>query len=193
MGKVSVLESVTLDGVMQAPSGPDEDTSGSFTRGGWAPPYADPVIGQRMAEGMAQQPALLFGRRTYEQFFSYWPHQVDNPYTPVLDAARKYVVSSTPGLELPWQNSTLLDGVEAVAKLKEAEPSDLLILGSGELVRSLTRAGLVDEYLLLVHPIVLGQGRRLFDDGIEATLELVDATPSTTGVIMATYRPEAAR
>jgi dihydrofolate reductase len=193
MGKVSVLESVTLDGVMQAPGGADEDTRDGFTRGGWAAPYADPVVGQRMGEGMAGEPALLFGRRTYEQFFSYWPHQVDNPFTPVLDAARKYVVSSTPGLDLPWQDSTLLDGVDAVAKLKEAEPSDLLILGSGELVRSLARAGLVDEYLLLVHPLVLGQGRRLFDDGVEATLELVDATPSTTGVIMATYRPEAAR
>ena len=190
MGTVYVVESLSLDGVMQAPAAPDEDTRGGFTRGGWATPYPDAVMGERTAAGMASGGALLFGRRTYEQFFSYWPHQVDNPYTPVLDAARKYVVSSTPGLDLPWQNSTLLDGVDAVAELKAAVPDDLTVLGSGVLARALARAGLVDEYLLFLHPLVLGQGRRLFEDGVEATLRLVDATPTTTGVIMATYRPE---
>jgi dihydrofolate reductase len=192
MRTLTVFNSLTLDGVMQAPGRPDEDTRGGFAHGGWAAPYMDEVMGRVAAEGMAGPGALLLGRRTYQDFHSFWPHQTDNPFTEVLDNTRKYVASTTLAEPLPWRNSTLLEGdaAEAVARLKEQPGEDLTVLGSGELVESLRRRDLVDRYVLLLHPLVLGSGRRLFPDGgPAATLRLVDSVPTTTGVIIATYQP----
>ena len=167
MGKVVVFTSLTLDGVMQAPGRPDEDRRGGFDRGGWAQPYNDPVMGRVAAEGMAKEGSLLLGRRTYEDFFSFWPEQPDNPFTEALDNTRKYVASTSMEEPLPWRNSTLLkgDAAEAVAELKRQSDEDLTVLGSGELVQSLRRRDLIDEYMLLIHPLVLGTGRKLFPDG----------------------------
>ncbi|HET8788468.1 MAG TPA: dihydrofolate reductase family protein [Actinomycetes bacterium] len=196
MREITVFNSVTLDGVTQAPGRPDEDTRGGFANGGWAAPYMDEVMGRVAAEGMAGPGALLLGRRTYEDFHGFWPHQTDNPFTEVLDSTRKYVASTTLREPLPWRNSTLLEGdaAEAVARLKEQPGEDLTVLGSGELVQSLRRRDLVDRYVLLIHPLVLGSGRRLFPDGGPAsTLRLVGSVPTTTGVIIATYQPVTSR
>jgi len=192
MGKVVVTNNVTLDGVMQAPGRPDEDIRGGFGRGGWALPYNDPVLGRVMGEGMANTGALLLGRRTYEDFASFWPHQQDNPFTEVLDNVQKYVASTTLSEPLPWKNSTLLEGdaTDAVADLKRHLSTDLAVLGSGDLIQSLRRRNLVDEYVLIIHPLVLGSGRRLFpDDASPADLRLVTSVMTTTGVIVATYQP----
>lgn len=193
VSKVVVTNSLTLDGVMQAPGRPDEGRRGGFEHGGWAQPYIDAVMGEEMGKGMAQAPALLFGRRTYEDFASFWPNQPEpNPFTAVLNNAHKFVASTTLEEPLPWMNSTLLkgDAAEAVAKLKEELGKDIAILGSGELVQSLMRRNLVDEYVLLIHPLVLGSGRRLFTDGGSfATLRLIDTKTTTTGVVIATYQP----
>jgi dihydrofolate reductase len=190
MRKITVTNHVTLDGVMQSPSGPEEDLRGGFDHGGWAAPYGDEVLGTVMAEQMAKAPDLLLGRRTYEHFASFWPKQTDdNPFTPVLNAARKYVASTTLREPLPWVNSTLLEGdaADAVAALKQQSGKDLVILGSGELVQALMRRNLIDDYLLTIHPLVLGSGRRLFADSF-AALRLVDTKTTTTGVIIATYQ-----
>ena len=191
MSKVVLFTSVTLDGVMQAPGRPDEDTRGGFAHGGWAVPYGDEVMGRVAAEGMARGGALLLGRRTYEDFYGFWPHQQDNPFTEVLNHTLKYVASTTLAEPLPWRNSRLLEGdpADAVARLKEQPGKDLTVLGSGQLVQSLRRRDLVDEYVLLIHPLVLGTGRRLFPDGgVPATLRLAGSTTTTTGVIIATYQ-----
>ena len=192
MSKVVVTNSLTLDGVMQAPGRPDEDRRGGFEHGGWALPYADAVMGEEMGKGMAQAGPLLFGRRTYEDFYAVWPNRPDpNPFTDVLNNAQKYVASTTLEEPLPWVNSTLLkgDAAGAVARLKEQPGKDIVILGSGELVQSLMRRNLVDEYVLLIHPLVLGSGRRLFTDGGSfAALRLVGTRTTTTGVVIATYR-----
>ncbi len=192
MSRLVVNENLTLDGVMQSPAGPDEDRRDGFEHGGWAPPYFDQVMGDVAAEGMAKGGAMLFGRRTFEQFASFWSTQPDdNPFAAVLNNRQKYVASRTLEEPLSWKNSTLLrgDAMEAVAKLKE-QPDELVVLGSGELVRSLMRAGLVDEYVLQIHPLVLGSGRRLFPDGGASTaLRLVDTKTTTTGVVIATYHP----
>lgn len=192
MSRIVVVNSLSLDGVMQAPGRPDEDTREGFEHGGWAIPYQDEVVARVMGERMAEPGPLLLGRRTYEDFFSYWPHQTDNPFTDVLNSVPKYVVSTTLTEPLPWANSTLLDGdaVEAVTALKQESPKDIGVLGSGQLLQTLMRNGLVDEYVLSIHPLVLGSGRRMFaDDGRRARLRLVDAIPTTTGVVIATYRP----
>jgi dihydrofolate reductase len=187
-----VLENLTLDGVMQAPGGRDEDRRGGFEHGGWSGPYNDAAKMQRMGEGMSRGADLLFGRWTYEKFHEVWHGRTDNPFTPVLDQSRKYVASRTLRDPLPWANSTLLDGdaADAVARLKQEDGLDLLVMGSGVLVESLRRRDLVDEYFLLIHPLVLGTGRRLFEEGaVPASLALVDCAPTTTGVLMATFRP----
>jgi dihydrofolate reductase len=165
VSKVVVFTSLTLDGVMQAPGRPDEDHRGGFEHGGWAQPYNDPVMAS----------------------------QTDNPFTEVLDNTLKYVASTTLKEPLPWSNSALLEGdaAEAVARLKQEPGKDMVVLGSGELVQSLMRRNLVDEYVLLIHPLVLGSGRRLFQDGgPSAALRLVDAKTTTTGVVIGTYRRE---
>ena len=190
MRKVVVFTSLTLDGVMQAPGRPDEDTRGGFEHGGWALPYNDEVMGKVLAENMAGAGPLVLGRRTYEDFYGFWPEQTGNPFTEVLDSTRKYVASTTLAEPLPWSNSTLLEGdaADAVAWLKQQPGKDLTVLGSGELVQSLRRRDLVDEYVLLIHPLVLGTGRRLFPDGGGlATLRLTGSTATTTGVLIATY------
>ncbi len=191
MSKIVVVENLSLDGVMQAPGRADEDLRGGFEHGGWAMPYNDADKGRIMAGGMAQAGPLLFGRTTYQDFFHIWPNRTDNPFTAVLDNAQKYVASTTLTEPLPWKNSTLLNGdvADAVARLKEPPGKDIVVLGSGELVRSLMRRNLVDDYVLLIHPLVLGSGRRLFaDDGAFAALRLVDAQTTTNGVVIATYR-----
>ena len=191
MSRVVITNNLTLDGVMQSPSHPDEDRRGGFEHGGWAAPYADQVMADFMAKRIEKGGTMLFGRRTYEQFASYWPHQPDdNPYAAVLNNRRKYVVSTTLSDPLPWAGSARLDGVEAVARLKEEPGGDMGVLGSGELAQSLMRDGLVDEYVLSIHPLVLGSGRRLFPEGSpSAKLELVETVTTTTGVVIGTYRP----
>ncbi len=192
MSKLIVNINLTLDGVMQAPGRPEEDTRGGFQYGGWATPYFDPVMGKAAAEGMRQMPALLFGRRTYEDFYSVWPNRTDNPFTGFLNAAQKYVASTTLSEPLPWMNSTLLkgDAGQTVAALKQQSDQDFLVLGCGALVQSLLRHNLVDEYVLSIHPLVLGTGRRLFAEGSPfAKFQLIDTKTTTTGVIMARYKP----
>ena len=190
MGKVVVLNHLTLDGVMQAPGRPDEDTRDGFTHGGWALPRGDSVA--QALGGFGEVGGLLFGRRTYEDFFSFWPNQTDNPFTGMLDNAQKYVASTTLAEPLPWRNSTLLkgDAAAAVAQLKQQLDTDLLIMGSGELIQSLMQRNLVDTYILLIHPLVLGAGRRLFAaGGPPAALQLVASKTTARGVVIATYQP----
>ena len=190
MSRVVAIVNLSLDGVMQAPGRADEDTRGGFEHGGWAVPYR--AMGSLMGKRTGETRGMLFGRRTYEDFAGFWPKQTDNPYTEVLDKARKYVASRTLREPLPWVNSTLLpgDAAEAVPALREEPDGDLVVLGSGDLLQSLMAAGLVDEYILLIHPLVLGSGRRLFPNGgPPASLELVASETTPTGVVIATYRP----
>jgi dihydrofolate reductase len=192
MSRVVVTNHLTLDGVMQAPGRPDEDLRGGFEHGGWAVPNNDEIMGRVMGEGMARGGPLLLGRLTYEAFYGFWPKQEGNPFTEVLESAQKYVASTTLTEPLPWQNSTLIKGdvAEAVAKLKQQPGNDIGVLGSGELVQSLRRHDLVDEYVLMIHPLVLGSGRRLFPDGSPfASLRLLDSVTTSTGVVIATYQP----
>lgn len=191
MSELVVVNNLTLDGVMQAPGRPDEDTRGGFKHGGWAIPYNDEVMGRFMAGRLAEPGPLLLGRRTYEDFYSYWPHQTDNPFTEVLNDVHKYVASTTLTEPLPWHNSTLLEGdvAEAVARIKEENGKDIAVLGSGNLLQTLIRHRLVDEYVLLIHPLILGSGRRLFPDhGSFAALQLVHSVATTTGVVIGSYR-----
>lgn len=189
MSKVVVFTNVTLDGVMQAPGRPDEDRRGGFEHGGWATPYAAMA---QAGGSMANTGALLLGRRTYADFYDVWPKRKDSPFSAMLDNVQKYVASRTLKEPLAWMNSTLLkgDAAEAVAKLRENLDKDLLILGSGDLIQSLMQRGVVDEYVLLIHPLVLGSGRRLFTDGGSfAALRLVNTKTTTSGVVIATYQP----
>jgi dihydrofolate reductase len=149
-------------------------------------------MGSVAAAGISKTPALLLGRRTYEDSYAVWPKRTGNPFTEVLNNVQKYVASTTLEEPLRWSNSTLLtgDAAAAVATLKEQPGKDLVVLGSGELVQSLMRRSLIDEYVLSIHPLVLGSGRRLFPDGsLFATLQLVDTKTTTTGVVIAAYRP----
>jgi dihydrofolate reductase len=193
MSRIVVVENLTLDGVMQSPSHPAEDRRGGFELGGWAPPYADQIMADFMKKGMDAGGSILFGRRTYEQFASYWPHQPDdNPYAAVLNNRTKYVASTTLEEPLPWANSALLkgDAMEALARLREEAGGEIVLLGSGDLARSLMRHDLVDEYVLSIHPLLLGSGRRLFPEGSRlAVLRLVDSVTTSTGVVIATYQP----
>jgi dihydrofolate reductase len=190
MGKIVVTNHLSLDGVMQAPASPDEDTRDGFARGGWAANDNDDVMGRVMAKGMSTPGSLLLGRRTYEHFFKVWPNRTDNPFTEVLDKTQKYVASRTLTEPLPWQNSTLVSGdaTDAVRALKDRLPGDLGILGSGDLIGSLRRHHLIDTYVLMIHPVVLGSGRRLFPDGaMPEELRMTDSVTTTTGVVIATY------
>ena len=192
MTKIIAIENVTLDGVMQAPASPDEDPRGGFGHGGWAQPYGDEVSMGIAREGMAAEGAMLLGRVTYERFHHVWAGRDDNPFSPVLDARRKYVVSTTLRDPLPWRNSTLLSGDAAasVCELKASAPEDqLAVLGSGVLLRTLLAADLIDELQLSIPPLVLGTGTRLFaNDGPRLRLELVQSVTTTTGAVIATYR-----
>ncbi|HEX2132775.1 MAG TPA: dihydrofolate reductase family protein [Actinophytocola sp.] len=197
MSRIVTVNSVSLDGVMQAPGRPDEDTRGGFRHGGWALPYSDEVLARTMGPRMAGTGSLLLGRRTYEDFHGYWPHQpADNPFVPLLNETMKYVASTTLTEPLPWRNSTLLTGdvPRAVTALRDRPGKDVVVLGSGALLRTLIRHDLVDEYVLLIHPLLLGAGLRLFDDGVPpAGLRLVDSVTTGTGVVLATYRREGER
>jgi dihydrofolate reductase len=193
MSRVVVINHLTLDGVMQAPGRPDEDTRDGFAHGGWSAPNVDDQLlaatYARVAESAGLR--LLLGRRSYEAMLGYWNTQ-DSPFKDGLNNAPKYVASGTLRDPLPWPNSTLLDGdvPEAVAQLKRELTGDLHVMGSGELIQTLMRHDLIDEYLLFIHPLVLGSGRRMFADGSPpASLRLIDTTTTTRGVIIATYQP----
>lgn len=188
MGKVIVMNWVTLDGVMQGPGRPDEDTRDGFEHGGWAAPYGDEALGAKMGERMGGDHAWLFGRRTYEELLASWNAQ-GGPFKDALNNTPKFVTSSNPATSLDWPNSTLLHGdvPAAVAELKESSGANLVIMGSGELIGSLMAADVIDEYLLMIAPLVLGTGRRLFTDGVQASLRLVESATTRTGVVMATY------
>jgi dihydrofolate reductase len=176
---------------MQSPAGADEDTRGGFEHGGWAAANADEVMGRVMGERMSGGGALLFGRRTYEKMAAFWPHQpADNPYAKAINEPDKYVASRTLQEPLAWDNATLLEGdaADAVAALKEQPSGSLSVLGSGDLLQSLMRRDLVDRWVLLIHPLVLGTGLRLFPDGgAPARMRLTDSVTTTTGVVIATY------
>jgi dihydrofolate reductase len=194
MSTIEVVNHMTLDGVMQAPADPDEDRRGGFEHGGWATRYFDDVqreyMGARMGSGDG---ALLFGRWTYEKMAGFWPTQPeDNMIRQVMARATKYVVSRSPQA-FEWENSVLLQGdaVEQVRELKAGEDRNIVLLGSAELIHALLPAGLIDAFLLTIHPLVLGSGKRLFPgEGALAKFRLVEATPTTTGVLIARYEAE---
>jgi dihydrofolate reductase len=191
MRKVIVQTFLTLDGVMQAPGGPEEDTSGGFTQGGWSVNYWDDRMGEVMGAAMGVPFDLLLGRRTYDIFAAYWPNASEADGATPLNDATKYVASrSNPRLE--WEKSVLIEGdaAEGVAALKQQDGPELQVHGSGNLIQTLLRSKLVDEFRLWVFPVVIGSGRRLFAEGTVPTgLRLADSTVSTTGVVMATYLP----
>lgn len=193
MRKMIVNEFLSLDGVMQAPGDPDEDRSGGFAHGGWQMPYFDDDFAKVAFEGMAQTDGYVFGRRTYEIMAAYWPTQPDDvPFAASLNGLPKYVASTTLSEPLEWRNSTLLQGdvAKAVAELKEQPGKNLVVLGSGELVQTLMENDLVDEYGLMINPIVLGSGKRLFREGSpKLPLKLVRSMTTGTGVVVATYEP----
>ena len=188
MGKVIVMNGVTLDGVMQGPGRPDEDARDGFAYGGWMVPYADEAMVAKMGERMGRDRAFLFGRRTYEELLASWNAQ-GGPFKDALNDARKYVASSNPTTRLNWPHSTLLHGdiPAAVTDLKESSGANLVIMGSGVLIGSLMVADLIDEYLLMIAPVVLGTGRRLFAGGTHTLLRLIDSSTTGTGVVMASY------
>lgn len=191
MRAISATMSLTLDGVVQGLGRPEEDTRGGFTHGGWGPRYRDEVMGQEMGRGMGRPSDMLFGRRTWQDFITAWSRSTDgNPFTAHLNAATKYVVSRTAQDADEWQNSVLLrgDAVATVTELKTQEGNDLAIIGSASLVRTLQVAGLIDHYTLLIHPLILGSGVRLFEGpGPLSELELTGSVVTTTGVIIAHY------
>ncbi len=187
MRKINVLTFVTLDGVMQAPGGPTEDPSGGFTLGGWLVPYFDEVLGNEMGSQMGRPFDLLLGRKTFEIFATYWPHQEgENP----IDDANKYVVSNTM-TEHWWRNSHFITGdvVEQIRALKQTDGPDLQVHGSGTLIQTLLQNDLIDELWLKIFPVTLGMGRRLFAEGTApAAYELVEAKSSPSGVVIASFR-----
>jgi dihydrofolate reductase len=192
MRKLVVIDFLSLDGVMQAPGQPEEDTEGGFKHGGWAVPYHDEGLAESIADSMAVTDAYLFGRKTYENFAAYWPTAPGEiPFTDHLNNTAKYVVSRTlrnPG----WKNTKVIEGdaVQEMRTLKELPGKRIAVLGSGELVQTLMKNNLVDEYFLTMYPILLGSGKKLFRDNDQLTkLELVDSSTTSTGGVMLTYRP----
>ncbi|WP_314172519.1 dihydrofolate reductase family protein [Streptomyces winkii] len=196
MGKIIAIEHLTLDGVMQAPGHPDEDRRDGFGHGGWAAPGQDPVMQEVMGAHMSGAWSLLAGRTTFERFADYWPRQAPNPFTDALDRARKYVVSTTLTEQPAWRNSVLLrDGsASALSRLKDESEENLVVFGSGVLVRSLLPHRLVDELILMINPLTLGAGRRLFtDSGSQpSAYRLADSRTTGTGVLIAVYQPNGA-
>lgn len=191
MRKIVVFNNLTLDGVMQGPAGTDEDMRDGFTQGGWAAPFGA-MQSKEAGESITSFGALLFGRRTYDSFYAHWPNQTDSPFSEILNNLPKYVVSSTLKEPLPWMNSTLLKGdlPTAIRAIKAEEGGDIIIFGSGILIQSLMKHNLIDRYLLLIHPIILGSGRQMFPNGgTPATLRLVSAKATENGVVVATYEP----
>jgi dihydrofolate reductase len=187
MGKIIVFINLTLDGVMQAPAGPDEDTRGGFKHGGWGAPYG---AMQEVGDALGEVGAVLFGRWTYESFYNAWANRPDNPFTTFFNETQKYVASTTLKEPLVWKNSTLLKGniAQALGKIKKELSKNIIVFGSGVLIQSLIRNNLVDRYVLLIHPLVLGSGSRLFNDGgAHTTLQLISSKTTTSGVVIAAY------
>ncbi len=194
MRKLGVVEFVTLDGVTQSLGGPDEDREGGFEYGGWSAPYGDEVLASQAGAGMGQTSAYLFGRKTYEHMAAHWPHEpVENPMAASLNATPKYVATRTLR-RLDWANSHILDGevVTSVRNLKADGEGFITVLGSGVLAQTLFTNDLVDTYRIMLHPLVLGTGKRLFGElARPLRLRLVDCIPTTTGVLLLTYEREA--
>jgi len=191
MRKLIVNTFLTLDGVMQAPGGPEEDPDGNFALGGWSVNYWDDKMGEVMDEWMGQPFDLLLGRKTYEIFAAFWPHASEDQGAKPLNDATKFVVSRTLG-SLDWKPSVLIEGdaAEGVAALKREEGPELQVHGSGNLIQTLLRHELINEFRLWTFPVVVGRGKRLFSDGtVPAGLKLVDSTVSSTGVTIGTYVP----
>ncbi len=192
MREIIVLSFITLNGIIQAPGGPEEDTSGGFKYGGWTVPYFDEFSGKVMAEQMGQPFDLLLGRKTYDIFASYWPRQDSktNPAAEGLNKARKYVVSHNP-IKLNWENSVLIQNnvVEEIKKLKQQDGPQLQVHGSGNLIQTLLKNDLVDELWLKIFPVTLNKGKRLFAEGtIDAAFTLKEFKVSPKGVIIASYK-----
>jgi dihydrofolate reductase len=197
MRKLIVNEWMSLDGVVQAPGAPDEDTSGGFKHGGWHMRYFDDLSQQKVLEGFAETGGMLLGRRTYEIFAAYWPNapEEEQVIAEPMNTLPKYVASTTLEDPLEWQNSRVLQGdlTDAVNALKQKEGKDLHVIGSTKLVQSLIANDLVDELRLMIDPVVLGGGKRIFpEDGALKSLRLVESQPTTTGAILATYAPDEA-
>ena len=191
MRELIVNTFLTLDGVMQAPGGPEEDDSGGFAYGGWSVHYWDELMGQVMTEWMSTPFDLVLGRKTYDIFAAYWPHAPEEAGAKPLNDATKYVVSRSHP-KLAWERSILIDGdaAEGIAELKKEDGPELQVHGSGNLIQTLMRHNLVDQYRLWVFPLVIGSGKRLFSEGtIPSGLKLVDSKVSTTGVVIGTYEP----
>ncbi|MFE2211520.1 dihydrofolate reductase family protein [Streptomyces canus] len=193
--RIVVSEFISLDGVVQAPGGPEEDTDGGFAHGGWSHPYFDEeVLGPAFNEGMERAEALLYGRRTYLTMAGAWPERAGDPFADRLNSLKKYVVTDTLGDdELTWNNTERIPGSDAVARiraLREREGGELAMMGSPTLVRTLISAGLVDELQLIVMPVLLGGGKSIFpDDGGKRPFELVSTVTGKTGVQVCVYRP----
>ncbi len=196
MRALGVTMNVTLDGVVQGPGRPGEDTRGGFRHGGWGTRYQDHVLAEEMGRGMSRAGDMLFGRRTWEDFTAAWSGREDgNPFTTHLNAVTKYVASATLDDAGAWQNSVLLrgDATRTVAELKAGPGADLSVVGSASLVRALHAAGLVDRYTLLIHPLTLGNGARLFDEAAPLTeFTLTRSVTTTKGVLIAHYDRRAA-
>ena len=194
MGKVIVMNWMTLDGVIQGPGRPDEDTRDGFSHGGWGNAYGDDAtvaqMGERLTRLTGGEHAWLFGRWSYESLLTSW-NALGGPFKDALNHAHKYVGSSNPATRLEWPNSTLLHGdvPGAVAGLKTASDTSLVIMGSGVLIGSLMAADLIDKYLLMIAPLVLGTGRQLFAGGPPAPLRLIESGATSKGVVLATYEP----
>ena len=191
MRQLIVCTFLTLDGVMQAPGAPEEDPEGGFAFGGWQAGYLDEVTNSAIAAFMDKPFDLLLGRKPYDIFAGYWPNHVDGPIGTKFGEATKYVASrGTPTLS--WERSVLLedDVAQSVARLKAQDGPELQVYGSGDLVQALRACGLIDRYLLWIHPVVVGAGKRLFPEGTASgALRLVDSQVSTTGVIIGSYEP----
>ncbi len=191
MRKLVVSTFITLDGVMQAPGGPEEDPTDGFTYGGWSVNFWDDMMGQAMGDYMAKPFDLLLGRKTYEIFAAHWPYIKDDPAAGKLNSAKKYVVSRTlDGVK--WNNSTLVTGdvVDAIKNLKEQEGPEIQVHGSSNLIQTLLKHDLIDEFRLWIFPVTIGKGKKLFSEGTHPIgLKLIDSKISTTGVIIATYEP----
>jgi dihydrofolate reductase len=191
MRKLIVQTFLTLDGVMQAPGGPGEDDEGGFTYGGWSVSYWDDQMGEIMGEATSKPFAMVLGRKTYDIMAAYWPTAPEDAGAKVFNDAAKYVASRSPR-KLDWSNSVLIEGdaAEGLAALKKEDGPELQVHGSANLIQTLLRNNLVDEYRLWVFPVVIGSGKRLFADGtVPSGLKLVDTTISTTGVVMGRYQP----
>jgi len=185
MRKLIVLTFITLDGVMQAPGGPGEDTSGGFEYGGWSAPYGDKVSGKLMQKQM-EATDILLGRKTFEIFAGFWPKHAD--YWPGINSVKKYVLSNTMK-ESDWENSVFLTSVADIEKLKNSEGSDIKVWGSGELVQLLLKHDLVDELWLKIYPVLLGKGKKLYsDETIPAAFKLTESHVTPSGVIFANYK-----